>query len=158
VAFDPFKRFEGWNETEWIKTEVEKAFAKGAHVSVKTLRRALNRVVADGHYGPIDDEEHEATMGYRMSMVRALDIIADAQEAELPAVRVDDPDHGYRCSGSDECQHEEHAAYDEPGPLVHTEPVEIERDALVRWYFDDLVPIYGTATLGRRATRRQRRR
>jgi hypothetical protein len=157
VAFDPFRPFEGWNETEWLKTEVEKAFAKGAHVTVKTLRRALARVVDDGHYGPVDDAEYEATIGYHMPMVRALDIIADAQEAELPTVRLDEPDHGYTCSGIDECAHEGHEETGEPGPLFHTEQVEIEREALVSWYFDSLKPIYGTVWLGRRATRKRRR-
>ena len=52
AAYDPFKVFEGWEDTTEIKAEVERAFAEGARVDVPTLRRALSRVVAEGYYGP----------------------------------------------------------------------------------------------------------
>jgi hypothetical protein len=147
VRHDPFKSFSGWNDTDYVKAEVEKAFAKGAHVSVKTLRRALSRLVADGYHGPIDEREWEAMAGYRMSVARARQIVAEAQQAELPTITLDDPDVGYACRGVNECDHPEHRDLDKPDAMFHTEPVELDRETLVDWYFGELKPIYGTAWL-----------
>jgi hypothetical protein len=144
---DPFKQFEGWNDTDWIKAEVEKAFAKGAHVAVKTLRRALRRLVADGYHGPIGDRDWEDMAGYRMSVARALDIVKRAQSANLPTVRLDDPDVGLACRGVEDCEHPDHAELNDDGRLFHTEPVEVDQNALVDWYFAELMPIYGMARM-----------
>ena len=57
--------------------------------------------------------------------------------------QLDDPDVGFDCNGADDCSHEDHDEGDE-GPMFHTEPVELERDRLVEWYFADLSPICGT--------------
>ena len=43
--------------------------------------------------------------------------------------------------------HDDHEELDEAGPLFHEEPIEIPDEALLRWYFADLIPIYGTANL-----------
>jgi hypothetical protein len=144
VRFDPFKSFSGWNDTDYVKAEVEKAFAKGAHVSVKTLRRALARVVADGVHGPIGERDWESISGYRMTMARARHIVGQAQAAELPTIYLDDPNVGVTCSGAEDCRHEDHDALEDPGPMFHSEPIEIDRSTLVEWYFGDLKPIYGT--------------
>lgn len=147
MARDPLQPYAGWNDTDWIKAEIEKALAKAAHVSPKTLRRALRRVVADGYYGPIADREFEAMAGARMSMAKALSIIRQAQEAQLPTIRVDDPDSGYRCEGADECAHPNHTDLVDDGPMFHAEPIEIEDRTLVEWYFRELAPIYGSVWL-----------
>lgn len=141
---DPFAPFAGWNDTDWIKAEVEKAFAKGAGVKVPTLRRALQRVVADGWHGPFSDRDWENVSGYRMTMKRALDILARAQAATLPDVRLDHPDSGASCDGAPDCRHPDHEEIGEDGPLFHAEPVEIDREELVAWYFGALQPIYGS--------------
>ncbi len=132
---------------DWIKSEVEKAFAKGAHVTVRTLRRALRRVVADGYHGPIGDREWEQIDGSRMTLRRALDIVRAAQSTILPTVRVDHPDVGFRCAGSVDCEHADHDELGDAGPLFHSQPVEIDRTTLVEWYFGKLRPIYGTVWL-----------
>jgi hypothetical protein len=147
MRFDPFKSFSGWNDTEYVKAEVEKAFAKGAHVNVTTLRRALARIVADGVHGPIGDRDWEAISGYRMTMRRARDIVARAQDAELPTILLDDPDVGVTCSGAEDCRHDDHDTLGEPGPMFHNEPVEIDRGTLLEWYFGELKPIYGMARI-----------
>lgn len=144
---DPLKPFAGWNDTDYIKAEVEKTLANTAGVTVKTLRRALRRVVVDGYYGPIADREFEAMDGARMSMERAVSIIRLAQDSGFPSVHVDDPDVGFRCEGASECQHADHEDLDEAGPMFHHEPVEIDGRRLVEWYFGQLAPIYGSAWL-----------
>lgn len=144
MARDPLEPFAGWNDTDLVKSEVEKALAKAAGVTPKTLQRALRRVVVDGYYGPIADREFEAMDGARMPMQRALSIIRRAQDAQLPAVHVDHPDSGYTCGGAAECEHPDHSELEDDGPMFHNVPVEIDDRALVEWYFRNLAPIYGT--------------
>jgi hypothetical protein len=147
MARDPLQPYAGWNDTDWIKAEVEKALAKEARVSPKTLQRALRRVVVDGYYGPIADREFEAMAGARMSMVKAVSIIRAAQDAPLPSVHLDDPDSAYRCEGADECQHPDHSELGDDGPLFHAGPIEIDGRLLIAWYFRELAPIYGSVWL-----------
>lgn len=147
MASDPLQPYAGWNDVDWIRTELEKALARAAHVTPKTLQRALRRVVVDGYYGPIADREFEAMDGMRMSLARAVSIIRQAQDAELPTIHVDDPDSGYRCEGANECEHSDHADFDEDGAMFHAVPIEIDSRALVEWYFRQLVPIYGSVWL-----------
>jgi hypothetical protein len=119
---DPFKPFAGWNDTDWVKGEVEKAFAKGAGVTVKTLQRALRRIVADGYDGPFNGRDWEEMDGSRMSMKRAVAIVRRAQDADLPTARLDHPDLGSMCHGAEDCDHPEHADLGAEGPMFHPEP------------------------------------
>jgi hypothetical protein len=144
VSRDPLKSYAGWNDTNWIKAELEKALAKAAAVAPKTLRRALRRVIVDGYYGPIADREYEAMAGVRMSMARARSIIRRAQDAPVSTIYVDDPDSGYSCEGASDCKHPEHAELGDDGPMFHTEPVEIDGRKLTEWYSRELAPIYGS--------------
>lgn len=144
---DPFEPFKGWQDTDYLKSEVERAFAHGAHVTVETLRRALRRVVADGIHGPIGDREWEEMDGKRMPMKKAVEIVRAAQGAELPAIYVSSPDVGVVCGGAGECEHQDHRELSDDGPLFHEEPIEMDRQALLDWYFRDLIPIYGWSEL-----------
>lgn len=142
-AGDPFAAFEGWEDVDGIKRDVEQTLARGAGVSVETLRTALRRLVYDGHYGPVSDADWRAIDGTRMSISRATKIVRAVQDAELPAVRLYDPDTGYLCDGAETCLHEDHEQLGDPGPLFHQEPIEISRADLLEWYFAALHPIYG---------------
>jgi len=148
AADDRFWRhYDGWNDTTAIKEDVERAFAKGAHVTVPTLRRALARIVADGYHGPIGDREWEAMDGARMDMRRALAIVRAAVKAPLPTIELFDPDVGYTCEGAENCDHPIHGETDDAGRMFHTEPVAVDSDVFVRWYFRELLNIYGTVDI-----------
>lgn len=147
MARDLLESYAGWNDTDWIKTQLEKALSKAAGVTPKTLKRALRRVIVDGYYGPIADREYEAMDGGRMSMAKARSIIRRAQDASIEAIHLDDPDSGYRCEGTDECNHPDHADLDDTGRMFHSVPVEIDGRMLIEWYFRELVPIYGSVWL-----------
>jgi hypothetical protein len=138
-----WRRYEGWNDTDSLKAEAERAFARGAHVNVPTLRRALCRVVADGYYGPLGDREWEEMDGARMDMRRAIAIVRAAVGASVGSAIVFHPDSEWRCDG-DGCRHPDHAGEGEIEPMFHPEPIEIDADALRRWYFRELLAIYGT--------------
>ncbi len=138
-----WRRYEDWNDTEALKEEAERAFARGAHVTVPTLRRALRRIVADGYYGPLGDREWEAMDGARMDMKRAIAIVRAAVGASVDSAIVFHPDSVWRCDGEG-CRHADHEGEDAHESMVHPEPVEIDSEALRRWYFRELLTIYGT--------------
>jgi len=144
---DPFATFEGWEDTDAIKASVEEELARGAGVSVDRLRAALRRVVWDGYHGPVSDRDWKSISGRTMPMRRAIEIIRAAQGADLPTVQLQHPDHGYLCDGSDSCLHEDHDQLEDPGPMFHQDPVEIDRSQLIEWYFAELRPIYGSVYL-----------
>lgn len=140
---DPFAQFAGWEDVDAIKAAVEKSLARGAGVSVDTLRTALRRIVYDGHYGPVSDADWRNVDGTRMPLSRALRIVRAAKEADLPTVSLPHPDVGYLCGGAEECAHEDHELLGDNGPMFHQELVEIPREQLLGWYFGALRPIYG---------------
>lgn len=142
-APDPFAEFAGWDDVDSIKASVERALARGAGVSVDTLRTALRRVIYDGDYGPVSDADWRRIDGTRMTMSRARETIRAAQDAEIPTVRLDHPDAGYTCAGSETCGHEDHDLYADGDAMFHHDVVEIPREALLEWYFGALRPIYG---------------
>lgn len=148
MSRDAFAPFDGWQDTSEIKSEVERAFARGAGVRVETLRRAMRRIVADGYHGPFDDRAWQDSQGYSMPMSRAIAIVRRAQDdARLPDVSLTHPDQGHVCEGADSCSHDDHRELADDGPLFHEEPTELGRRELIEWYFRELKPIYGTVYL-----------
>lgn len=46
------------------------------------IERARARILADGFYGPVDDDEWEQSEGYRMTMAEAMAIVKDDKETK----------------------------------------------------------------------------
>jgi hypothetical protein len=142
-------------EPEFAKQEQErvwKEFAKAAGVDIRTLRRAYNRIVFDGYYGPLSDEERHETEDHGdvpeqldapMTMHRAQEILRAALDHN-PEVKYTHPDHGWTCEGSEDCHHVDHEVDD--GPLFHEEPLTIEAYDLKKAFFGELIKIYGSLT------------
>ena len=143
-------------EPEFAKQEQERIwqeFAKAAGVDVITLRRAYSRIVYDGYYGPISDEEWHETEDHGdvpeldapMTMHRAQEILRAALDYE-PRVTYTHPDSGYACDGNEgrnTCHHVDHQDLQDNGPLIHEEPVDIEPHEIKKAYFGKLSAIYG---------------
>lgn len=138
-----------------------KEFAKAAGVDVRTLRRAHNRVVWDGYYGPVSDGEYDdcedhgnipPQLDTPIGIYRAKEILRAALQHN-PHARYTHPDHGYMCNGTtaclghnvvdtEPCFHPDHKDGDE-GPMFHEEPIDIDPHDIKRAYFNELIAIYG---------------
>jgi len=126
--------------------QVWEAMAARAGVTIKVLKQALNRVVFNGYFGPVEDDEYDETEGeHPPGMADSLAILRKAIAADLPVIEYTHPDAGYYCDGTAcGCDHPDHDyGLGMNGGMFHDIPVKLDPDDIRKSVFYGLIEIYG---------------
>lgn len=118
-----------------LRQRLWEEFAKEAGVTVPQLKKAYNRVVADGYYGPLPGGD----------FIAARDLLRKALQ-HTPSVTFT-AECAYTCNGAHECKHPDHEEFEEPGPLAHDEEYEVEPEIIKKEMFFGILEIYGHLNL-----------
>jgi len=132
------KPLDDWDPAQGaeILTRLWTEFAEKAGATLQELKRAYSRVVFDGYYGPVSDEEWNISMAHARELMRkALD--------HNPHVTFFHPDIGCSCDGAEHCTHPDHEATEDDGPMFHEEECTVDPYEIKRELFHGLIEIYG---------------
>ena len=143
------KPLDDWDpaQGEEIMTRLWTEFAKKAGTNAQELKKAYSRIVFDGYYGPVPDEEwniaHETEEDTgHMSMALARSLLRKALDHD-PHVTFFHPDIGCSCGGAEHCNHPDHEATEDNGPMFHEEECTVDPYEIKRELFHGLIEIYG---------------
>lgn len=137
-----FDHVQEW-DAYFTRERVLKLIAKKTGYTVKRINAAYVRIAWDGYYGPISDSEWCRQDGRRIKMTDALKIMRKVLNTKLNLTATH-PDVGYVCEGITNCNHLDHKEANEPGPLFHEEPFEIDDLEIMDALFPAIKQIYGT--------------